>query len=92
MGIKILSPVVTPFGISISNLHASIKGNFHIFKNEDKTYRVSTTVIYVADGVQDANPVFIDGITINILSNDLNSNIFTLIYDYLKTGRTTEDE
>lgn len=92
MGIKILSSILTPFGVSMTNLHASVKGNFSIFKNNDGKYRVNTTVIYTADGVQNPNPVFIDGITITIEPEDLNSNIYNLIYDYLKTDLTTEDE
>jgi hypothetical protein len=83
MGIRILSIIETPQGLSLSNLIATFKGSFTLIKNNDDIYVLSSTArFYVDETKQPVNTAYI---SISINQTQLTGNLLTLLYDNLKT-------
>lgn len=87
MGITINDAVeIKEFGLSLTGLTATIKGNYTINKktiNNVTTYVVTANVFYTKGNV--ANPIMVNQVSIEITPDKLASNLFSLLYAKLKS-------
>lgn len=93
MGITINDAVSTDYGVSVTGLTATIRGNYVISKrtvNNVTTYIASANVYYTKDAA--INPIKVDRISIDLSVGQLAGNIFSLLYANLKSKyRSTID-
>ena len=84
MAIKVLSPIETPYGISLPNLIITIKDGYRIIPKitqQGKLYEVSTYMYYYAD--RNKKPLFDEPLKINVTQDQL-GNIYPLLYAHIK--------
>ena len=84
MAIKILSPVSTTSGLTISNLIATYSGRY-IFRtvtiNGEKKYEISSNISYYVD--RSLQQVFDEPVKL-VIPLELSNNAWQELYDYLK--------
>ena len=84
MAIKILTPVITPSGVSVTGLEATYHGRYAfrpVFLDEEKKYEVTTSVVYYFDRTKPQ--VFNEPVVVTIPEEEVN-NVWNILYGYLK--------
>jgi hypothetical protein len=82
MGIKILSSITTPQGLSLTDLIATFKGSFTLIKNSNNAFVLSGTARFYVDETK--LPVDTTYVSITVTESQLSDNLLTLLYNNLK--------
>ena len=87
MGVIILDPIQTPYGVVLSNLYATFKGSYTLIKKPDNTYIAKAMLYYHYD--RNKKPVFYEEKTVAVDRVALASNIISMLYADLCTSLTS---